>query len=56
MPSGMYASMIMAQNWEDAYMHVTMKQHAKINVWTSSKPGNSTALVRYNVHFVFTPY
>ena len=56
MPSGMYVSMITAQNWEDAYMHVTMRKHAKMNVWTSSKLVNSTAPVRYNVSFVFTSY
>ena len=50
MLSGMFASMIMAPNWEDAFMHVTTMMLAKINAWTSSKLANSTVLARYNVY------
>ena len=52
MPSGMYASMVTAQNWEDAYIHVTMMRLAKINAWASSKLDNSTALARYGPYGV----
>ena len=50
MPSGMYASMIMAQNWDAASIHATTMMSVKINAWTSSKLVNSTALAKYNVH------
>ena len=46
---GMSALMIMAQNWEDAFMHATTMMLAKINAWTSLKLANSTALARYGV-------
>ena len=48
MTSGMFVSMIMAQNWEDASMHATTMKRAKINAWINSKLGNLTALVRYD--------
>ena len=46
MASGILASMIMDQNWEDASIHVTTTRRAKINAWTSSKLDNLTVLVR----------
>ena len=49
MTNGMFASMIMARNWEDAFMHATIMMSVKINAWTSSKLVNSTALARYGV-------
>ena len=47
MPTGMFALTIMARNWEDVFMHATTMMLAKINVQTSSKLANSTALARY---------
>ena len=47
MPTGMFASMIMAQNWDAASMHATTMMSVKINAWTSLKLANSTALARY---------
>ena len=49
MAIGMFALMIMARNWEDAFMHATTRMLAKINALTSSKLANSTALARYVV-------
>ena len=37
-------------------MNAITMRHVKINAWTSSKPGNWSALVRYNVDFVFAKY
>ena len=53
MTIGMFALTIMAQNWEDASMHVTTMMHAKINAWISSKLGSLIARVRYNICVVF---
>ena len=50
MTNGMFASMIMARNWEDAFMHATIMMSVKINAWISSKLANSTALARYSVY------
>ena len=50
MATGMYASMLMARNWEDAFMHATTMMRVKINAWTSLKLANSTVLVRYGVY------
>ena len=50
MATGMYASMLMARNWEDAFMHATTMMRVKINAWTSSKLANSTALARYRLY------
>ena len=49
MATGMFASIKMARNWEDAFMHATTMMLAKINAWTSLKLANSTALARYGV-------
>ena len=48
----MFASMIMAQNWEDAFTHATTRRPVKINAWTNSKLANLTVLVRYSVFIV----
>ena len=53
---GMFASTIMVRNWDDASMHATRMRLVKINAWTSSKLGNSTALARYNIFRVFISY
>ena len=49
MVTGMIASIIMAQNWDVASMHVAITIRAKINALTFSNFVNSTALVRYSV-------
>ena len=46
MASGILASMIMDQNWAVVSMRATTTKRAKINVWTTSKLVNLTALVR----------
>ena len=53
MAIGMFALMIMARNWEDAFMHATTMMRVKINAWTSLKLANSTVLARYSVYTFF---
>ena len=52
MAIGMFALMIMAQNWDAASMHATTMMCVKINAWTSLKLDNSTALARYGPYGV----
>ena len=46
MAIGMFALMIMAQNWEDASILATMMRVVKMNAWTSLKLANSIALAK----------